>query len=71
IFLSSSGIVAFNSDIIVTGSSAKEIWEHIKTDDAAHAFYIGRELEKAETAMKLGKRYVQDQPLDWGYISRP
>jgi dihydropteroate synthase-like protein len=34
--------------------------------DAAHAFYLGTELMKAEIAWRLGKRYVQDEPLDWG-----
>jgi dihydropteroate synthase-like protein len=34
--------------------------------DAAHAFYLGAELMKAEIAWRLGKRYVQDDPLDWG-----
>jgi hypothetical protein len=27
---------------------------------------MGVELAHAEIAWKLGKRYVQDQPLDWG-----
>lgn len=34
--------------------------------DGAHAFYLGYELAKAEIALQLGKRYVQDTPLDWG-----
>ncbi len=34
--------------------------------DGAHAFYLGYELAKAEIAQALGKRYIQDQPLDWG-----
>jgi dihydropteroate synthase-like protein len=34
--------------------------------DGAHAFYLGYELAKAEIAMQLGKRYVQDNPLNWG-----
>jgi dihydropteroate synthase-like protein len=34
--------------------------------DAPHAFYLGAELMKAEIAWRLGKRYVQDEPLDWG-----
>ncbi|HEY0439844.1 MAG TPA: DUF6513 domain-containing protein [Xanthobacteraceae bacterium] len=34
--------------------------------DGAHAFYLGTELAKAEVAWKLGKRYAQDEPLDWG-----
>ena len=34
--------------------------------DGAHAFYLGAELMKAEIALRLGKRYAQDEPLDWG-----
>lgn len=34
--------------------------------DGAHAFYLGTELMKAELAWRLGKRYAQDEPLDWG-----
>ena len=34
--------------------------------DGAHAFYLGAELMKAEIAFRLGKRYAQDEPLDWG-----
>ncbi|HEX2172228.1 MAG TPA: DUF4346 domain-containing protein, partial [Dehalococcoidia bacterium] len=28
-----------------------------------HAAYLGRELAKAETALKYGMKYVQDDPL--------
>lgn len=34
--------------------------------DGGHAFYLGYELAKAEIAQALGKRYAQDNPLDWG-----
>jgi hypothetical protein len=34
--------------------------------DGPHAFYLGAELTKAEIAFQLGKRYAQDEPLDWG-----
>ncbi len=34
--------------------------------DPAHAFYLGYELCKAELALRLGKQYVQDEPLRWG-----
>ena len=37
--------------------------------DGAHAFYLGAELMKAEIALQLGKRYAQDEPLDWGCAS--
>ena len=34
--------------------------------DGAHAFYLGTELMKAELAFRLGKRYRQDEALDFG-----
>jgi dihydropteroate synthase-like protein len=34
--------------------------------DGSHAFYLGYELAKAEIALQLGKRYAQDNPLDFG-----
>jgi dihydropteroate synthase len=38
--------------------------------DGAHAFYLGAELMKAQIAFELGKRYVQDEALDWGVAFR-
>ncbi len=37
--------------------------------DLSHAFYLGYELAKAVTALTLGKNYVQDQALDWGFLT--
>jgi dihydropteroate synthase-like protein len=37
--------------------------------DAAHAFYLGYEMAKAVTALTLGKNYVQDQALRWGFLT--
>lgn len=34
--------------------------------DGGHAFYLGAELTKAEIAFQLGKRYRQDESLDFG-----
>ncbi len=34
--------------------------------DGAHAFYLGAELMKAQLAFELGKRYRQDEALDFG-----
>ncbi len=39
--------------------------------DAAHAFYLGYEMAKAVTALTLGKNYVQDQALRWGFLGVP
>jgi dihydropteroate synthase-like protein len=38
--------------------------------DPAHAFYLGYEMAKAVTALTLGKDYVQDQALRWGFLTR-
>ncbi|HEX6828750.1 MAG TPA: DUF6513 domain-containing protein, partial [Burkholderiales bacterium] len=34
--------------------------------DGGHAFYLGVELARAQIAWRLGKRYAQDEDLDWG-----
>lgn len=39
--------------------------------DGAHAFYLGVELARAQVAHKLGKRYAQDNELDWGVTTDP
>lgn len=39
--------------------------------EPAHAFYLGYELAKAVTALTLGKNYVQDQALRWGFLTLP
>jgi dihydropteroate synthase-like protein len=41
------------------------------TMDPEHAFYLGYEMAKAITALSLGKNYVQDQALHWGFLTRP
>lgn len=38
--------------------------------DQSHAFYLGYELAKATTALTLGKKYVQDEPLRWGMLTQ-
>ena len=39
-------------------------------DDASHAFYLGVELGRAQIAWQLGKRYLQDNELEWGVAAR-
>jgi dihydropteroate synthase-like protein len=34
--------------------------------DGSHAVYLGVVTARAQIAWQLGKRYVQDRPLDWG-----
>jgi dihydropteroate synthase len=39
--------------------------------DASHAFYLGYEMCKAVTALTLDKNYIQDQALQWGFLTVP
>lgn len=41
-----------------------------KSIDPSHAFYLGYELQKAATALLLGKQYEQDQALNWGFLTQ-
>ena len=65
--VSAQGLHVYNRDGLRLGQGAFELWPQLGLEgDAAHAFYMGVELAHAEIAHQLGKRYVQDQPLDWG-----
>ncbi|SON55836.1 dihydropteroate synthase-related protein [Hartmannibacter diazotrophicus] len=61
------GIHIYNRDLHVTDTDAFEFFPHLGVEnDGGHAFYLGAELARAEIAFGLGKRYAQDNPLDWG-----
>lgn len=65
--VSAHGLHVYNRDGLRLGQGAFELWPQLGLEhDANHAFYMGVELANAEIAWRLGKRYVQDQPLDWG-----
>ena len=67
------GIHVFNRDGMNTGADPYQLFPELELlqDDAPHAFYMGVELAKAEIALKLGKRYTQDENLDWGVAVPP
>jgi dihydropteroate synthase len=61
------GVHIYNRDGHHVAQDVFELFPKLDLDnDAAHAFYLAAELARAETAWRLGKRYVQDEPLDWG-----
>ena len=65
--ISPQGLHVYNRDGMRLADDPFALWPQLRLeDDAAHAFYMGVELARAEIAWRLGKRYVQDQPLDWG-----
>ncbi|MEM0217842.1 MAG: DUF4346 domain-containing protein, partial [Candidatus Nezhaarchaeales archaeon] len=59
---------------IIEGARAEDVYnELIKrglVTTLSHAAYLGKELYKAELALKLGKSYVQDEELDFGFLVR-
>ncbi|MGB4666614.1 MAG: DUF6513 domain-containing protein [bacterium] len=69
IFTAEGKIHLFNRDIYLTGTKADELFSQLEIDDPGHAFYLGRELYKAQLALQLGKKYLQEQELAWGYLS--
>ena len=63
-----------NSEMWLQGADPFELFAEMakRTDiDPSHAFYLGYELAKALTALTLGKNYVQDQALRWGFLTLP
>jgi dihydropteroate synthase-like protein len=65
--IAEDGIHVYNRDGHHVAQSALELFPRLGVEaDGPHAFYLGTELAKAEIAWRLGKRYAQDEPLDWG-----
>jgi dihydropteroate synthase len=63
-------IFVFNSERFEKGTDIRRIFPRLGVDaDASHAFYLGRELTKADLARRLGKKYIQGEPLHWGYLT--
>lgn len=61
------GIHAYNRHGHHVAQDAFALFDRLNVaGDGAHAFYLGAELTKAEIAWRLGKRYAQDEPLDFG-----
>jgi len=61
------GVHIYNRDGHYIAQDIFELYPKLDLgDDSAHAFYLAAELARAETAWRLGKRYAQDEPLDWG-----
>lgn len=52
------------------GTDPYELFDHLPPLDPSHAFYLGYELSKAITALTLGKDYIQDEALTWGFLTQ-
>ena len=69
--LTREGIHVYNRDGRQLATDPFELWPGLGVDDdASHAFYLGVELGRAQIAWQLGKRYLQDNELEWGVTVR-
>jgi len=65
--VSREGLHVYNRDGLRLARDPFVLWPQLRLeDDASHAYYMGVEVARAQIAWQLGKRYVQDQPLEWG-----
>lgn len=71
IFVERGEIHIFNRDGYRHGTDPYELFDSLGPLDPSHAFYLGYELSKAATALTLGKNYVQDEALNWGFLTKP
>lgn len=64
------GIHIYNRNGHHVSDDPFQLFRNIDTrGDAAHAFYLGVETARAEIAYRLGKRYAQDEPLEFGVVA--
>lgn len=71
--VSAEGVHAYNRDGLLSGTDPFEFWPGLAElhADPSHAFYMGVELARAQIAHRLGKRFVQDEALEWGAGAPP
>jgi hypothetical protein len=68
--VSETGVHVYNRDGLLQGIDPFKFYPELGVEnDASHAFYLGVELARAQIAHQLGKRYVQDEELNFGINS--
>lgn len=61
----------FNSEEYYKGQNINQLFKSLSdVNEHSHAFYLGKELQKAYTALKLAKNYRQEDELNWGYLNQ-
>jgi dihydropteroate synthase len=69
IFANDEYVYVFNNELFIRCTDPQQIFDRLGVSEGAHGFYLGRELERAALAVQLGKKYMQEVPLRWGYLS--
>ena len=70
LFAEDGKLHVIRAGVHIDGDDPFELFARMSVEDASHAFYLGYELAKAVTALTLGKNYVQDEALRWGFLTR-
>jgi dihydropteroate synthase-like protein len=74
-FFAEHGLLhVLNDKMFLQGTSPFELFRQMLAQEEIepeHAFYLGYEMAKAVIALTLGKNYVQDQALTWGFLTVP
>lgn len=73
IFAEGGQIHVMNREGYWHGRDPFKLFRDVRSDpdkplSEGHAFYLGYEIHKAATALRLGKNYIQDEELNWGYL---
>ncbi|HML29430.1 MAG TPA: DUF6513 domain-containing protein [Hyphomicrobium sp.] len=64
------GVHIYNREGHHVSDDPFQLYPHLDTRaDPGHAFYLGVETARAEIAYRLGKRYAQDEPLEFGVVA--
>jgi dihydropteroate synthase-like protein len=71
IFADTEAITVLNNEQFVRGTNIQDIFAQLGVDEPTHAFYLGKELARAQLAVTLGKTYRQEGALSWGYLTPP
>jgi len=67
--ISEEGFHIYNRKGLHTARDPYDVFTALGVEaDGGHAFYLGLELARAQIAWQLGKRYNQDEELDWGCV---
>lgn len=73
VWINNGKIICSHKQLTVVGDDAKSISDTLVKNNLVsrldHAAYLGRELKKAEIALKLNKNYMQDRELNFGIYS--
>ncbi len=65
--ISREGLHIYNRDGLHSATDPFQLFPKLQVEnDGGHAFYLGVQLARAEIAWQLGKRFTQDQDLNWG-----